>query len=117
MIREISDNKDNPFYHKVEYVINNEVVGYLEYALLYERIEIENIFVLENYRCNGVGSKLMECLINTCYDKKLINITLEVRKSNSIAISLYKKYGFNKIGVRHNYYGNEDGLLMEKKVL
>ena len=41
MIREISDNKDNPFYHKVEYVINNEVVGYLEYALLYERIEIE----------------------------------------------------------------------------
>lgn len=117
MIREISDKKDNPFYYRIEYVINNEVVGYLEYALLYERIEIENIFVLENYRSNGVGSKLMEYLINTCYDKKLVNITLEVRKSNSIAISLYKKYGFNKVGVRHNYYGNEDGLLMEKKVL
>ena len=103
-------------------IVNNKPYGTLKYPVnkdnnYCERIEIENIFVLENYRCNGVGSKLMEYLINTCYDKKLINITLEVRKSNSIAISLYKKYGFNKVGVRHNYYGNEDGLLMEKKVL
>ena len=117
MIREISDKKDNPFYYRIEYVINNEVVGYLEYALLYERIEIENIFVLENYRSNGIGSKLMEYLIDTCYDKMLVNITLEVRRSNIIAISLYKKYGFSEVGVRHNYYGNEDVLLMEKKVL
>ena len=60
---------------------------------------------------------LMEYLIDTCYDKMLVNITLEVRRSNTIAISLYKKYGFSEVGVRHNYYGNEDGLLMEKKVL
>ena len=91
MIREISDKKDNPFYYRIEFVIY--------------------------YRSNGIGSKLMEYLIDTCYDKMLVNITLEVRRSNTIAISLYKKYGFSEVGVRHNYYGNEDGLLMEKKVL
>ena len=48
--------------------------------------------------------------------KKITNIFLEVRYSNSSAISLYSKAGFNELGVRSNYYkkrnGREDGLLM-----
>lgn len=117
MIEEVNDKKDNPFYHRMEYVIDNKTVGYLEYDIMYEKMEIENIYVLENYRCMGIGSKLMEYLIKIANQNKIENITLEVRKSNNIAIKLYKKYGFNKIGIRHNYYENEDGILMEKKVM
>ena len=41
-------------------------------------------------------------------------ITLEVRFSNRVAQNLYSKYGFNKVGVRKNYYSNdrEDAVIM-----
>ena len=49
--------------------------------------------------------------------KNLLNITLEVRKSNEIAIHLYKKMGFNEAAIRKYYYGDEDAILMELKVI
>ena len=45
------------------------------------------------------------------------NITLEVRISNEIARNLYKKFGFREVALRHFYYGDEDGVLMEKQVM
>ena len=46
-----------------------------------------------------------------------IRITLEVRMSNEIAINLYKKFGFREVAIRRYYYGDEDGILMEKQVM
>ena len=42
---------------------------------------------------------------------------IEVGKSNEIARNLYKKYGFREVALRKFYYGDEDGILMEKQVL
>ena len=41
-------------------------------------------------------------------------MTLEVRRSNAGAIRLYRKYGFRPVGVRPNYYveDNEDAIVM-----
>ena len=50
-------------------------------------------------------------------DNNVDNITLEVRVSNMIAINLYKKYGFREVATRKYYYGDEDGILMEKQVM
>ena len=44
------------------------------------------------------------------------NITLEVRKSNIIAINIYKKFKFKVIAERKNYYGNEDAIMMLREV-
>ena len=78
--------------------------------MIYERAEINYIFVLENYRGKKLASKMLEFMIKSC--KICENITLEVRKSNSIAISLYRKFGFKEVAIRKNYYNNEDGILM-----
>ena len=44
-------------------------------------------------------------------------ITLEVAVNNEPAISLYKKFGFREVALRKFYYGDEDGILMEKQVM
>ncbi len=115
MIKEVITNNSNPFLYRIEYYIDNRSIGYLEYSIIYDRMEIDNIMVLEEYRHMGIGSMLMDYIINIYNEKKLDNITLEVRKSNVKAINLYKKYGFVEVGIRKYYYGDEDGILMEKR--
>lgn len=115
MIREVENNSANPFLHRIEYYIEDESIGYLEYSIIYDRMEIDNIFVLEKYRNMGIASSMIEYVINIYEKNNLKNITLEVRVSNHNAINLYKKYGFYEVGIRKYYYGDEDGILMEKR--
>ena len=117
MIKEVDVNKSNPFLRRIEYIIDNKSVGYLEYSLIYDRMEIDNIQVLEEYRNNGIGTKLMSYLVSLAISLRVINITLEVRVSNNIAINLYKKFGFREVAIRKYYYGDEDGILMEKNIM
>ena len=117
MIVEVDITSTNPFARRVEYVIDDKTVGYLEYSVIYDRIELDNINVLEEYRKQGIGTKLMAYLISMAIDLRVVNITLEVRISNEIARNLYKKFGFREVALRKYYYGDEDGILMEKNVM
>lgn len=117
MIREVEVLEGNPFSRHLEFVIDHKVVGYLRYLLIYDRMEIDQFYVEEDYRKQHIGSKLMAYLISLAIDYHVINITLEVRKSNEIARSLYRKYGFREVALRKFYYGDEDGILMEKQVM
>lgn len=101
----------NPYAHFLVYKINSRIVGYLYYSLIYDRLEINQIEVLEEYRHKGIGSKLLQFLI----DKEPYAITLEVRKDNYNAINLYKKYNFVDIAIRKGYYSGVDAILMERK--
>ena len=104
-------NKENDYY--IGYINNNELVAFICYSIYFERAEINYIFVLPEYRNNKIASKLLDYTLNKV--KNLENITLEVRKSNLRAISLYEKKGFNKCAIRKNYYGSEDAIMMIKK--
>lgn len=111
----LSENKisiidNDPFSKFIVYLEDTKIIGFLSYSVIYERAEINYIFVLESYRGKKVASKMLNYMISSC--KICDNITLEVRKSNSIAISLYKKFGFKEVAIRENYYNNEDGILM-----
>ena len=75
-------------------LIDGEVVGYGGIWLIIDEGHITNIAVEERYRGLGVGDRIVGGLINLCKDRGLKAITLEVRKSNVIARSLYKKHGF-----------------------
>ena len=116
MIKKGNLKKENPFYRRLNYLIDNKIVGYVEYAHIYEKMEIENIFVKEEYRNQKIATKLMQKIINIALENDIYNITLEVRKSNKIAIKLYENFNFKQIAERKNYYGDEDALLMEMKV-
>ena len=105
---------DSPFSKEVIYVEKDVVVGYLSYSIMYEKAEINNIYVLNEYRSQGIGSKLLDYLVKKC--KICENITLEVRKDNINAIYLYKKYGFKEVAIREKYYNGLDGILMMLEV-
>lgn len=117
MIKEVDISINNPFRKRIEYFDNDLSLGYLEYSLIYDRMEIDNIEVLEEHRNKGIGSKLMAHLISIAISYHVVNITLEVRVSNEIARNLYKKYGFREVALRKFYYGDEDGILMEKQIM
>ena len=116
MIKEVVNN-DNPFSKEIQYIEDNNVLGELKYSLIYERKEVDNILVKEEYRSRGIGTKLMSYLVSEAIHHKVINITLEVRVSNIRAINLYKKFGFREVALRKYYYGDEDAILMEKQVM
>lgn len=117
MIKELNNTYSNPFLRRIEYIIDNKVVGYLEYSLIYDRIEIDNFYVLDEYRNKRIGTKLLSYLVSLAINLQVVNITLEARISNIIAINLYKKFGFREVALRKYYYGDEDGILMEKQVM
>jgi len=114
-IKEVMGKKitDNPFSKCLACFEDNEIVGFLDFSVIYNKIEINDIFVNEQYRNLGIASKLLEHMINSV--EEIENITLEVRVDNEIAIKLYKKFGFEIIGTRKNYYKDIDGYLMERR--
>lgn len=82
----------------------------------YDSADLLDIAVLENMRGQGIGSALMQFLLDECKRRGVKEIFLEVRTTNEGAIALYTKFGFEQISVRKNYYSSPicDGLVMRK---
>lgn len=118
MIREIFELEgSNPYARRIEFYEEEEVIGYLDFSLIYDRMEIDQFFVKEDKRRQGIGKKLMSYLVVVAINNHVVNITLEVRESNEIARGLYKQFGFREVALRKFYYGDESGILMEKQVM
>lgn len=92
----------------------DKLIGFITYSIIYERSEIIDVIVDNNYRNNGYGKQLILKVIEEARKNKCINITLEVSKSNSVAVNLYKSLGFEIVSDRKNYYNNSDAYLMIK---
>ena len=100
----------NPYGKVLLLEEENEIIGYLYYSDIFERVEINQIEVEKFHRNCGKGTFLMNYFINLV-DK---DITLEVREDNVPALKLYEKYNFVKVATRKGYYNGVDGLLMER---
>ena len=90
------------------------VVAYAGAWMIFEESHITNIAVAEAYRGQGIGMRLTKALIQYAANLGVEYMTLEVRKSNLAAQSMYCKLGFIKLGVRKRYYtdNQEDALLL-----
>lgn len=95
---------------------NFEILGFAGFKAIVDEADIMNIVVKKNFRNNGIGYFLLDNLISFARDLNLNVITLEVSEKNLTAISLYKKFGFEKLGIRKNYYDGFDGFIMSKKL-
>lgn len=96
---------------------NDEIVGFAGFKAIIDEADIMNIVVNKNYRNQGIGTFLLNNLISYAQKLKLCTITLEVNEKNLPAISLYKKFNFEKLGIRKNYYnGTDNGIVMSKKI-
>ena len=92
----------------------NLVIGLAGFWFMAGEAHIVNIVVRQSYRRRGIGELLLIRLLSLASEKGADIITLEVRKSNTAAQKLYKKYGFNIRGVRRGYYldDREDAVIM-----
>lgn len=109
----VDDFNNNSFTNYIVYVLDNEIIGFINYQLAYGKCEIINFNVIDNYQHQGYGSQLLSFLIKELKKCKAENITLEVKCNNENAIKLYEKYGFIRRATRKGYYNGIDGILME----
>ena len=107
--------KKNPFSLVLVYIIEGKIVGFLDYSVIYERMEINYIFVLEDFRKQKIASQLIECMISN--HPECENVTLEVNIYNESAIALYQKFDFKIVSKRPLYYDGVDAYLMERSCL
>ncbi len=93
--------------------IDGECAGYIGF---WNTGDITNVAVCEKYRRRGVGGMLISAAVSRAEKTGLYELTLEVRRSNKAARSLYEKYGFSPIGLRKRYYrdNNEDAIIMSR---
>lgn len=93
---------------------DGKVVGYVLYWLLPDEIDVHNVAVHTEFRRRGIGRLLLEQVLAQGRERKVMQVTLEVRKSNVQAQKLYQSMGFVNTGVREGYYADngEDALLM-----
>ena len=93
---------------------DGQLIGYCGCWQILEEAHITNIAVSPDYRRKHIGEALLTTIIDECYRNMAKYITLEVRVSNTPAITLYEKYGFKSLGARKGYYqdNNEDALIM-----
>ena len=69
-----------------------------------DECELENIVVLSKQMRQGIGSRLLQTLLQTVRARGIRRISLEVRESNNAARGLYEKLGFQQEGRREGYY-------------
>lgn len=111
--------KDELIAENSTYIVakfNKKIVGLAGIKLMLDEADIMNIVVKKDFRNQGIGSSLLKKLIDLSHELNLTSITLEVMEENYSAIHLYKKFGFEPIGIRKNYYKNKNGFIMAKKL-
>lgn len=103
--------------HLLVALCDGEFAGYIGAYTVLGESDIMTVAVSENYRKNGIGKMLVNALFDELCGKSEA-VFLEVRASNSAAISLYTSLGFEKIGMRKNYYKlpTEDAILYKKEL-
>ncbi len=86
--------------------------GFGGVVLVGEEAHIVTLAIEPAERERGVGSMLMVSLVEAAKTRGAQNLTLEVRRSNDAAQQLYRKFGFEEVGLRREYYRTEDALVM-----
>ena len=96
--------------------VSGKVLGYAGLLVMADEGYITNVAVFPEYRRSGVAAKLIEVFENFARGNRLAFLTLEVRPSNAAAIALYRRFGFQEVGRRKNYYDlpKEDALILTR---
>ena len=90
--------------HNIFILSQPDPVGFIKARIIKDEIEIISILIDKNFRKKGIGKGLLNDLLSLANKKKIQHIFLEVSVENKVAINLYKKFNFIKIGERKDYY-------------
>ena len=94
----------------------DKLIGYVSIDYVLDEGYFNNIAVSREYRRKGAAQALLSELDRQAEEKELSFISLEVRKSNESALELYRKNGYQEVGIRKKYYEKpvEDAIIMTK---
>jgi len=96
---------------------NNCIIGYGLATCVLEELHITNIAVDPHHQHQGVGKRLLREIESIGLEHDCINVYLEVRITNEIAINFYKKFGYRVSQIRKNYYlDGTDAYVMAKEL-
>lgn len=109
---------NNKFAVYIVLETGQKVVGYCGVWVVADEAHVTNVAILPEFRGKKLGEALMRKLVEVVKERGAKSMTLEVRVSNEIAQSLYRKFGFQNGGIRKNYYSDnqEDALVMWVKL-
>lgn len=92
------------------------IIAYSVAMIAVDEAHLLNLSVAAPYQRKGYGWRMLEWMAQQARDFGARSLLLEVRPSNARALSLYRRYGFEKIGLRPAYYpathGREDAVVM-----
>lgn len=93
----------------------SHISGYMGLYLSFDEASVTNVAVSPVYRKRGYGEALVAVAKEEAKAAGAEMIFLEVRVSNEPAISLYKKHGFEELGIRKKFYEHpvEDAIIMK----
>lgn len=107
-------NKGISFPVVIVHEPDQRVAGYIIYWQIRDEVQITNIALHPDFRGRGIAETVLTVILKEVRGKGATFVTLEVRSSNTPAVSLYRKLGFKVLGTRKGYYGNpvEDAYVM-----
>ncbi len=94
------------------------LVGYCGVWISFEEGEIMNVAVRKEFRQRGCAGRLMQELLSRAKERGASRFILEVREGNLPAIRLYESLGFERAGIRKNFYSDpkENALILLKEI-
>jgi len=109
----------NNFAHYFVAMLDGIIVGYIGLWIVVDETHITTIAVAPEYRGNKIAEKLIEFAEEYSKIWGAEKMILEVRISNTPAQKVYKRMGFEQIGIRKQYYSDtlEDAIVMLKRYL
>ena len=100
--------------------IDHRLVGYGILSVGAGEAHILNVCVRTEYRCRGLGRRLVTAMFDLGRAYGASDLFLEVRPSNATAIRLYQSLGLAQVGLRRGYYqaadGREDAIVMRLRL-
>jgi ribosomal-protein-alanine N-acetyltransferase len=94
------------------------IVGYINFWVILDEIELVSIAVHPRYHRRGVAILMMQRMLEFGIARGVQSVVLDVRTSNHAAQSLYRRFGFEKVGLRRAYYSDnrEDAIIMKREI-
>jgi ribosomal-protein-alanine N-acetyltransferase len=97
---------------------DDRLVGFIVARTIVDQWEIENVVIATDHRRHGIGTRLVNAVIDAARSHAVGQLLLEVRESNHTARALYRKLGFVESGRRPDYYSapSESAILLTLKL-
>jgi [ribosomal protein S18]-alanine N-acetyltransferase len=98
--------------------VDGKISGFSVGRQVKDQAEVLNMAVRADHRHKGEGSALLSAVLDEFGLRGAKNVYLEVRESNTRAISFYERHGFSRSGRRKGYYRapDEAAVTMERKL-